>query len=78
MRVNERIRRYIEEKGLKRNFVAEQAKIPVKRFYRLLDGTSPLTADEYEQICSGLSVPPAYFFSYEFLESKNTQAASSA
>lgn len=67
----ERIRGYIESKGLKFNFVAEKADINPKRFYRLINGNAPLGIDEYEKICKGLSVEPGYFFKDFFLETKN-------
>lgn len=71
MKMYERIRTYIESKGLKLNFVAEKAGINPKRFYRLVNGSAPLTVDEYEIICSGLSVQPEYFFNKFFLDFKN-------
>ena len=71
MKMYERIRSYIESNGLKLNFVAEKAGINPKRFYRLVNGSAPLTVDEYEIICSGLSVQPEYFFKEFFLDSKN-------
>lgn len=70
MRMRERIRSYIEHNGMKLNFVAERSGIKPNRFYRLIDGSAPLTVEEYETICIGLSVEPEYFFKDFFLESK--------
>lgn len=70
MEMHKRIKCYIETNGLKFNFVAEKSGIDVQRFYRLINGNSPLTVDEYETMCKGLSVDPGYFFKDFFLENK--------
>ncbi len=71
MKVHQRIKQHIEKQGLKMNFVADKAGINPKRFYRLVNGDSPLVVDEYEVICKGLEVDMGYFFGNQFLESKN-------
>lgn len=71
MKMHQRIKQYIEKRGLKMNFVADRAGINPKRFYRLVNGDSPLVVDEYEMICIGLDVDMGYFFGNEFLETKN-------
>lgn len=71
MKMHQRIRNYIEKNGLKFNFVAEKSGINPKRFYRLMNGDSPIGLEEYEQICIGLDVEPGYFFQQKFLVSKN-------
>lgn len=73
MKVHERIRRYLESNGLKMNYVADKSSIELKRFYRIINGDSILSADEYEQICIGLNVE-LNFFKDEFLVSKNKTA----
>lgn len=56
------VRQHIEQQGLKKNFVAVQAGIDLKRFYRLIDGTTLLGVDEYVNICvNGLSISPTHF-----------------
>ncbi|MEV9640473.1 helix-turn-helix transcriptional regulator [Mammaliicoccus sciuri] len=70
MKMHERIRNYIESHGMKLNFVAERSGIKPGRFYRLINGDAPLTTDEYEIICKGLSVKPSYFFEEVFLDPK--------
>ena len=74
MKMYERIRHYIESNGLKLNFVAKKSGINPKRFYRLINGNSPLTVEEYEVICKGLSVDPGYFFKDEFLDIRNFES----
>ncbi|MGR6904997.1 helix-turn-helix domain-containing protein [Lysinibacillus sp. BSL11] len=73
MKVHERIRRYIETNGLKMNYVANKSSIELKRFYRIINGDSILSADEYEQICVGLNLETD-FFKQKFLVSKNKTA----
>ncbi|MEA0563315.1 helix-turn-helix domain-containing protein [Lysinibacillus irui] len=73
MKVHERIRRYIETNGLKMNYVANKSSIELKRFYRVINGDSILSADEYEQICTGLNLETD-FFKQKFLVSKNKTA----
>ncbi|MFZ2464933.1 MAG: helix-turn-helix transcriptional regulator [Caldibacillus thermoamylovorans] len=73
MKMCARLKYYIESNGLKLNFVAEKSGINQKRFYRLINGNAPLTVEEYEKICSGLSVEPGYFFKENFLETKKKQ-----
>ncbi|MEG0259218.1 MAG: hypothetical protein RR595_11675 [Lysinibacillus sp.] len=70
MKMHERIRRYIESNGLKMNYVANESSIELKRFYRVINGDSTLSADEYEQICVGLNLE-LNFFKDKFLVSKS-------
>ncbi|NRQ56082.1 helix-turn-helix transcriptional regulator [Brevibacillus sp. HD1.4A] len=73
MRIHERVRGYIYDNGMKLNFVAEKAGIKQKRFYRIINGDTPMTAEEYESICRfGLSLNPGYFFTDLFLDSKKS------
>lgn len=71
LKMHERIRKYIEDNGLKFNFVASKSNINSKKFYRIINGDAPLKIDEYEMICNGLEVEPGYFFKTNFLDSKN-------
>ena len=74
MKIHERIRRYINDNGLKMNHVAEKSSIELKRFYRIVNGDSIMSADEFECICEGLKLEPKYFFNHVFLETKNKSA----
>lgn len=76
MEIHQKIRNYIQKRGLKFNFVAEKSDINPKRFYRLMNGDSPIGIDEYEKICAGLEVDPGYFFNQNFLVSKNGKSES--
>jgi transcriptional regulator with XRE-family HTH domain len=76
MSVNERVREYILENGLKFSFVAERAKVDIKKFSRWMSNRQPMTTDEYETVCvDGLKVTPDFFYSRKFLETKNNSTA---
>ncbi|RUT48571.1 hypothetical protein EJP82_01110 [Paenibacillus anaericanus] len=47
-----RIRTHISAKGVPLRDVAVKSGIPVGRFYRVMDGSTALHADEVEMICS--------------------------
>ena len=74
MKMHERVRHYINDKGLKMNHIAEKSSIELKRFYRIVNGDSIMSADEFECICEGLQLEPEYFFNLSFLETKNKSA----
>ncbi|MCM3411495.1 helix-turn-helix domain-containing protein [Metabacillus litoralis] len=62
MSVQEKLRSYIESNGIKLNFVAEKSDIPLKKFYRLINGDSTLSVEDFEKICiKGLSKDPSFF-----------------
>lgn len=66
MNIHTKIRKYIELNGLKLNFVAKKSGIPLKTFYRLVNGNKKMSLEEYEKICKyGLSVDPAFFLGKE-------------
>lgn len=76
MEIHQRIRSYIQDNGMKFNYVAEKSGINAKRFYRLMNGESPISLEEYEKICTGLNVDPGYFFQEKFLISKKLSVKS--
>jgi DNA-binding Xre family transcriptional regulator len=71
MKINNRIRRYIEENGLKFGFIAERSSIDDSKFSRMMTNQQAIKTDEYEKICKALNLPTAYFFDENFLETKN-------
>lgn len=76
MKICDKLRNHIMANGLKFNFVADKSGINRKKFYRLINGVSSMTVDEFEQICRiGLSVDPRYFFAQEFSEIENQKPA---
>ncbi|MCM3763484.1 helix-turn-helix domain-containing protein [Neobacillus niacini] len=61
MSINEKIRNYIEKNGLKFNFVADKVQIEEKRFYRLINSETKISAEDLGKICKGLDVDPSFF-----------------
>lgn len=67
-----RIRLYLLSEGFVFREIAEKSGIKPARFYKLLDGTYTLEADELEAIClKGLGVNPSYFFENHFSKTEN-------
>lgn len=63
MSINEKLRSYIEENGLKHGYVAKKAGMDHKKFSRIMNGHKKLTVEELEIICKeGLSITPSIFF----------------
>lgn len=56
MTASEVINKYIEEHGIKQNFVADRAGIPPELFRRSLSGDRKMPADEFIAICRVLSL----------------------
>lgn len=76
MTLQERIRKYIEENGIMFKHVAEKSGIPQKKFYRLMNGKTSMSVDEYELICKeGLTVDPAFFFKQKFSVNEKNKSA---
>ncbi|WCK53880.1 helix-turn-helix transcriptional regulator [Aneurinibacillus sp. Ricciae_BoGa-3] len=72
MKMYERIRNYAEENGLRFNHLADKANIERKRFYRIINGQTAMTAEEFEKIfINGLSLEERDFFNKKFLVSKS-------
>lgn len=62
MEIHQKLKSYIRAQGLTYKFVAQKSGINTKRFYRLINGDSPLDVGEYEKICIGLGMDPGFFF----------------
>ena len=65
MELNEIIRHYIKTNGIKSRFVAESSEMTQQKLSRLLNGTTKMTTEDYEKICSGLRVDPTFFYDLE-------------
>ncbi len=61
MSVNEHIKRYIREHGLKQLAVATLSGIPYKTFNSMMNGKRKIYVDEYCSICKALEVSPLSF-----------------
>jgi AraC-like DNA-binding protein len=73
MKMFQRIRHHIVDNGIFLKKVAERAGIEQKRFYRLVNGQTEMTVEDYEVICrKGLSIEPTYFFTRKFSENEKS------
>lgn len=61
MKVNERIRAYLLEHGIKQNFLVENTGMPQYVVSNLLNGKRKITADELSKISRALGVNPNIF-----------------
>ena len=61
MRVYEKVRAYIDERGLKQKTIAERAGIPNVTFNAIMNGKRTLYADDLKAICIALQVSPELF-----------------
>lgn len=66
--VGQRIKTYLEENGIKKNFVAEKASIPNALLTAILAGTRKIEVMEYYRICTALKVDLMTFLTDEETE----------
>ena len=76
MKINKKIKDYISSNGLIMKVVAKKSGIRLQRFYRILNGDTAMTIDDYEKICKlGLGVDPSIFFKQNFSKNENKKSA---
>lgn len=61
MKTYEKVRAYIDKRGLKQGTVAEKAGISQVNFNAILNGKRILYADDLKAICIALNVSPEMF-----------------
>lgn len=62
-KVYERVKKYVDENGIKQSVISQRTGIDDSKVSDLLTGKRKLSADEFESICKeGLLVNPALFF----------------
>lgn len=61
MKTYERVRLYIEEKGLKQSAVANRCGIPKVTFSAMMNGKRKMYAEDLVAICIALNEPPETF-----------------
>lgn len=61
MQVYEKVRNYIEERGIKQITVAKKAGIPNVTFNAILNGKRKMYAEDLRAICLALNVSPETF-----------------
>ena len=63
MKVYQKIKQYMDEKGIKQNYVSEKSEIPENTLSMILNGKRKLDADEFIRIVLALDVSPDLFIS---------------
>ena len=61
MMIYEKVRRYIDEQGLKQVTLAKKTGIPKKTFNAIMNGKRTMYAEELRAICLALNVSPELF-----------------
>lgn len=61
LRVYQKVRNYIDEKGIKQVAVAQKAGISTATFNAIMNGKRTLYADDLREICIALDVSPEMF-----------------
>lgn len=65
MRIYEKIKKYMEEKGIKQNYISEKTLIPENILSMIFNGKRKLLADEMALIILALGVDANYFIKSE-------------
>lgn len=55
------IKKYLEENGIKQNFLSEKTGIPASVINAILNDKRKVEANEYMKICDAIGVPLDYF-----------------
>lgn len=58
------LKKIIEERGLRHNFVADKCGYSAKKFSAVLNGRKVITPTDVEKICNGLGITPNELYSY--------------
>lgn len=61
MTVNIKIKRYLEDNGIKQTFLQKHLNMGLSTLNALLNDNRRVTADEYFKICNALNLPLDYF-----------------
>lgn len=59
--LNQRIKNFMEERGIKQSFLNKQLNMKSSTVNALLNGNRKISAEEYFKICDALNVPLEYF-----------------
>ena len=76
MQVYEKVRRYIDDQGIKQVAIAEKAGISKNTFNAILNGKRTMYADDLRAICLALNVSPEMFIEVKGKDSKYIKAGS--
>ena len=70
MKVYERVRQYIDDRGIKQVVIAEKAGIPKNTFNAIMNGKRTMYADDLRAICLALNVSPELFIEVKCKDDK--------
>lgn len=59
--LGERVKKFLDENGIKYGYVAESIGVSISTFSAMLNGNRKITAEEYFLICEVLKVNTEYF-----------------
>jgi len=65
MRVYEKVRAYLEDKGIKQTAIARKTGIPTATFNAIMTGNRTMYAEDLRAICYALQVSPEKFIEFE-------------
>lgn len=65
MLVYEKVRQYLEERGIRQSFVAEKCSMSTTTFNAMLNGHRKMYAEDLRAICYALEVSPEQFVEYQ-------------
>lgn len=71
MQVYEKVRRYIDDQGMKQVAIAEKAGISKTTFNAIMNGKRTMYADDLRAICLALNVSPELFIEVKCKNSKH-------
>ena len=65
MLVYQKVKRYLEEHGIRQSFVAEKCNISLSTFNSMLNGKRKMYAEDLRLICFALNVSPEVFIEFK-------------
>lgn len=65
MKTGERLKYFLQERGLKQSVVAERIGMNRKSFNAILNGHVDLRADTLEDVCKFMGISPTVFFNFK-------------
>ena len=65
MKIYEKIKMYMDDNGIKQNYVADKSNIPKNTLCMIFSGKRRLYADEFVSIVLALGVDPNYIIGYK-------------
>lgn len=74
MKMNQRLKLFLQEKGIKQVTVAKKLGIKYTAFNAVLNDHAELKADMLVAVCKAIDVTPEYFFAYQLQENGSETA----